>query len=437
MTPYAIRTATPPCARAARPAQWPPMPHPAHPLSAFLLAAALALPGAAAAPARAQAAAPDWAAFDGAPFPTDSLRDHLGRVRAALLALEKHPGMDQPLPLRATVTVESRTGVRRLRIRDFQFLSDGARNTAEYNLGPGSWPTLVGVLGSAVAQEFVVQAARRGIPLDALEVVFTGRPGSGSPGAGAARVTYPRDLTYTAHLVSPAPDAQLEDLRRAVEQASPILQLLRTPQPIAPGTLELAPSPAERRARSLDGLREFLADKRAASAGARPPEAPSRFETRRPPAPGEPPLRAHVTIAGGTGLRHIRTDVSDFQLLHDSPRYLAGHNLAPTAEEHMLGVMITCLAHIYEIQAAQQQVALDALELEVEGTLTSRPGRTEPPPRFRDLRYRVYLTSPEPRERIARLQAAVEASCPIYNLLKDGQPIQGQIVRGLPAATVR
>src|SRR6185503_10698464 len=134
---------------------------------------------------------------------------------------------------------------------------------------------------------------------------------------------------------------------------------------------------------------------------------------------GEPPLRAHVKVEAGTGIRHIRTDDSNFQIIHDSPRYLAGHNLGPVAEEHILGVMITCLTHIYEIQAASQQVVLDTLELEVEGTLTPRLGSTATPPRFRDIRYSVHIGSPEPKERIEHLQQSVEATCPIYNMLQD------------------
>jgi len=35
------------------------------------------------------------------------------------------------------------------------------------------------------------------------------------------------------------------------------------------------------------------------------------------------------------------------------------------------------------------------------------------------------------------LRQAVEAVCPIYNLLKDPQPIVGRVVRGLPQPSRR
>jgi hypothetical protein len=41
----------------------------------------------------------------------------------------------------------------------------------------------------------------------------------------------------------------------------------------------------------------------------------------------------------------------------------------------------------------------------------------------------VHIASPEPAEKIDALRAAVEAVCPIYNLLKDPQTISGRIVR--------
>jgi uncharacterized OsmC-like protein len=369
----------------------------------------------------------DWAQSTEKIVPADSLRDYLTRLRTALLAIQDQPEQQQPLTLRARVTAESRSGVRRLQIRNFQFLSDGARATGEFNLAAGSWPTVVGVLGSAVAQDFLQQAALKGIPLDELEVIFTGRPETTRSSGTGTRVTYPRSLAYTAYIVSPASDAELEALRQTVERVSPVLNLVTQPQAIDHGKLIHTPTPVQRPGRTLEGLREFLAEKRAAAQGARPPE-PSRPESA--PDRNEPPLKAHIKVEGGTGIRHIRTDTSNFQLIHDSPRYLAGHNLGPVAEEHILGVMITCLTHIYEIQASARNIALDTLELEVEGTLEPGLGSIATPPRYKDIQYTVRIGSPETKETIEQLQRAVEATCPIYNMLKDEQTIKGMVVRG-------
>lgn len=368
----------------------------------------------------------DWAQTPAAYADGQSIRDFQTRFRSALLLAQNSPELQQPLKLSARVISESRTGVRRLLIRNFQILSDGSREIAESNLGAGSWPSVVGALGSAVAGDFLAQAALKGIPIDELEVVFTSRPGSAPSQTTGTQVTYPRNLAYTAFIVSPASDEELEDLRKTVERVSPVLQLVTQSQNISHGELHYTQTPATFEGKTLDGLREFLADKYAASQGAVPRE-PS---TRPRPIEGQPPLRAHIKVEGSTGLRHIRTDLSNFQVIHDYPRYLAGHNLGPVPEEHILGTMITCLTHIYQIEASKRQVVLDTLELEVEGTLTSRLGHTATPPSYRNISYRVHIGSPEPKEKIEALQRAVESICPIYNMLKDSQPVKGTVIRG-------
>jgi uncharacterized OsmC-like protein len=364
-----------------------------------------------------------------APDGPSSLQDYLVRKRAALF-LSQNNAADgvAPTTLRVRSRAESRSGVRRLTIRDFQVLSDSQRSLAGYNLGAGSWDTEVGVLASAVADEFLIQAAAAGIPLESLDVVFTSRPDDPStPQTGGPRVAYPRNLRYTAYIDSPATDEKLEALRRTVEAVSPVLHLVSQRQDIAHGRVVHTRSPLTPNADDPPGLRDFLVEKRAAllrrEQAAKAPKGPAA-------ATAPATLSAHCTVEGGTGLRHIRTGADRFQIIHDSPRALAGYDLGPTAEEHQLGVMATCLTHIFEIQAALRQVPLDALEVRVEGTLTPRIGAgITNPPRYRNIHYSVHITSPASTRDIDELRTAVEAVCPIYNLLKDAQPIEGRIVR--------
>lgn len=380
-------------------------------------------------PLRAQAThiTQDWAqtppAFDNG----DSLRDFEVRLRSSLFLLKAQPEMNEPLKLTGTVTAIGRTGIRRLRIRNFQLLSDGGHEVGESNLGAGSWPSVTGALGSALIGDYLVQAAIKDIPIDDLELIFTSKPGTAPSKTTGTQVTYPRNLNYIVFITSPATDAQLEDLRKTVERVSPVFHLVTDGQKVDHGTLYYTQTPVEREVKTLDGLREFLAGKYAATHGATPLEGPSPK-----PAPDDwrQPLRADIKVEGGTGIRNIRTDIGNFQVIHDYPRYLGGHNLGPVPEEDILGRMITCLTHIYEIEASKQQIKLDSLELKVEGTLTSRPGNIDNPPIYKDIAYSVYIASPETKEIIEGLQKAVESTCPIYNMIKDGQPITGTIVRG-------
>jgi uncharacterized OsmC-like protein len=380
-------------------------------------------------PLRAQAThlTQDWAQTP-PPFENgDSLRDFEVRLRSALFLLKTQPEMNEPLKLTGTVTAISRTGIRRLRIRNFQLLSDGGRESGEFNLGAGSWPSVVGALGSGLAGDYLVQAAVKGIPLDDLELIFTSKPGTAPSQTTGTQVTYPRNLNYIVFINSPATDAQLQDLRKTVERVSPVFHLVTTPQKMDHGKLYYTQTPLNREGKTLDGLREFLADKYASTHGATPIEGPS---PKQAPDDWRQPLRAHIKVEGSTGIRHVRADIGNFQVIHDYPRYLGGHNLGPVPEEDILGRMITCLTHIYEIEASKRQIKLDALELKVEGTLTSRLGNIDNPPIYKDIAYSVYISSPETKETIEELQRAVESTCPIYNMIKDGQPIKGTIVHG-------
>lgn len=358
-----------------------------------------------------------------APNIDSPLRRLLAEKRAAIQALATVA--TPPVTLKAKVTAESRSGVRRLRIRDFQFLSDSDRSYAGYNLGAGSWDSLVAVLADAVVDEYVVQAAKRGVALDSIDVVFASKP-EDPESAKNRKVRYPRNLGYVAHIESDVGDAQLEDLRRAVERESAVLNLVTDAQPIGHAKVTRKASAATRDASLPPGLRDFLVEKRAAilrqqsGAGS---GASASGDARA--------IEAHGRIEPRTGLIEARTGRGNFQFLHDSADNLGGHGLAPTVEEHVLGVVGTCLTHIFEVQAASRQVVLDSLEVEVEGTLTPRFGRgVQTPSRFKDIGFSVELESPATAAEIDALRGAVEASCPLYNLLKDPQPLQGKVVRG-------
>lgn len=345
------------------------------------------------------------------------LREHLVKKRAAL---QKAGTRTAQQTLTARVTAESRSGVRRLRIRDYQYLSDSGRDFGGYNLGAGSWDTEVGVLASAVADAFVTQAAQRNIPIDAIDVVFTSRPDAPSV-EKERKVAYPRNLAYVAYIDSPASAAQLEALRKAVDETSPVLALVKEAQPIEHGKVFYTQSPAARDPNLPPGLRDFLVEKRAAIL--RKAEAAKAGKTSDPYS-----LRAHARVEPATGIRATRTGEGNFLLLHDSASDLLGYGIAPTVEEHQLGVLGTCLTHIFEIQAATRQVVLDSLEVRVEGKLV--PATATAPARYRDVQYSVHIESPASREDIDGLRTAVEATCPVYNLLKDPQTVQGSVVKG-------
>ena len=83
-------------------------------------------------------------------------------------------------------------------------------------------------------------------------------------------------------------------------------------------------------------------------------------------------------------------------------------------------------------RGSQKQVVLDTLELEVEGTLTAHLGNTANPPDQQGASATQFGSEPpKPRRRSREPPGkAVEAVCPIYNMLKTLEPIKGRIIRG-------
>src|SRR5690606_35160774 len=112
----------------------------------------------------------------------------------------------------------------RIRIRDFQILTDSEADYAGYDLGPASPELQLGVLGSCLTHVFLIHASKHDVPLDSIEVDITAKidPRGGKPGYENVPVN-PHDIQYTVKLESPADRATIDRLHAIVENACPIL----------------------------------------------------------------------------------------------------------------------------------------------------------------------------------------------------------------------
>jgi uncharacterized OsmC-like protein len=374
-----------------------------------------------------------------------TLNDFLKRRLSALVVLNNTPS-DQlsPVVLSARTTAEQRAGVRRMRIRGHQIISDSDYSFAGYSLGPGSPESALTVIASDIADTYLNQAALKGVPLDSLGVSITTLPDSIRP---TKRVVYPHNIFYTIYVKSPATDKQLEELRLLTEKYSPIYNLLSTTQ-VVKGEIDYKQTPKNLVAEApyQPGLREYLKYKRIAylwredRGNAIRSKNPSKKQEDRPPLRDAKPQLdiLHVEVDPATGVRRLH--IRYFNLIHDNPSYLAGSDLGPSTNEHQLGVITSCLTHITEIQAAARNVVLDSLSVSVEGTIdprAGRPGFEDVKPYLHDIHYIWHVRSPQPYSDIVALRDSVEAVCPIYNLVISGQggrKIKGRIVRGNPDA---
>ncbi|NYI07329.1 OsmC family protein [Allostreptomyces psammosilenae] len=171
----------------------------------------------------------------------------------------------------------------------------------------------------------------------------------------------------------------------------------------------------------MSTLREYLLQKRDALLARREQARAAGYPAHE--------ISARVTAEGRSGVRRIR--IRQFQLISDSPADFAGYDLGPTSPESQLGVLGSCLTHIFLIKAAELQVPLDSLEVEVHGVVDPRGGLPEfpdVPVEVHGLRYTVTLSSPATPAELEHLHAEVERVCPVLNLLTRPQTISGTLV---------
>lgn len=103
------------------------------------------------------------------------LGDYLAQKAAAMRrAAEERPrGEDWHETIEATCVADDATGVRKLRIRDWQFIGDSGPAFGGWGLGPSSPELLLGVISTCLTHTYLIGAATMGITLDRVEVKVT------------------------------------------------------------------------------------------------------------------------------------------------------------------------------------------------------------------------------------------------------------------------
>lgn len=170
----------------------------------------------------------------------------------------------------------------------------------------------------------------------------------------------------------------------------------------------------------MAGLNPYLAQKRAALDARR--ERIGRGEV------APVPLRAEAIVEERSGVRRIR--VREHAVITDSLPTFAGDDLGPGSPELQLGVLGSCLAHSFLIQAAAHGVPLDGVAVEVTAAFDPRagePGYEDVPVHPHDVAYTIRIASPASTAEIEALHARLDRACPILNLLRGPQAIRGRI----------
>ena len=162
----------------------------------------------------------------------DYLIDKAATIRA--LAASKPNAPDWRETVSATCTADDRTGVRKLRIRDWQIIGDSGPGFGGFSLGPSSPELLCGVISTCLTHTYEIGACLRGVPLDRIEVRVTAENNDCRFG-GLETEDPPVPFNLTANVRFEAPDAnaeQLSDLHAWASANCPLTNLIRNGAPV-------------------------------------------------------------------------------------------------------------------------------------------------------------------------------------------------------------
>lgn len=141
----------------------------------------------------------------------------------------------------------------------------------------------------------------------------------------------------------------------------------------------------------------------------------------------EPPIATFAVTTSLVNEYETRAQIRDFSLTVDEPEQIGGNNTGPTPVELVLAALGTCQEIVYATYARVLGIPLNGVEVAAEGRLDLRGffGVAEESAGFKDVSYTVTIDSPASQEEISRLVAAVNAHCPVLDILQQPVPVTG------------
>jgi uncharacterized OsmC-like protein len=141
----------------------------------------------------------------------------------------------------------------------------------------------------------------------------------------------------------------------------------------------------------------------------------------------EPPIATFAVTTALLNDYQTSVQIRDFSLTVDEPEQIGGNNTGPTPVELVLAALGTCQEIVYATYARVLGIPLNGVEVSAEGRLDLRGffGVAEEPAGFKDVSYVVAIDSPASQEEIARLVAAVNAHCPVLDILQQPVSVSG------------
>ena len=152
-------------------------------------------------------------------------------------------------------------------------------------------------------------------------------------------------------------------------------------------------------------------------------------------APEHAIARFSVSSCGKKGL-HREVRVRDFSLTVDEPPALGGTDKGPNPVEIALAALATCQEITYRLHADAMGIPVNDVSVRLEGELDLRgffAAAEGVRPGFLWIEGEVRFDSPASREELARLKEAVDAHCPVLDLLRNPTPVRLRLAASSPA----
>jgi uncharacterized OsmC-like protein len=143
----------------------------------------------------------------------------------------------------------------------------------------------------------------------------------------------------------------------------------------------------------------------------------------------EPPIATFVASSSLVDEYRTEVRIRDFRLDVDEPPLIGGTDAGPTPVELVLAALGTCQEIVYATYARVLGIPLDGVAVSAEGRLDLRGffGVADVPAGFQDVAFTVDIASPAPAEEVARLVEAVNAHCPVLDILKQPLVVHGEV----------
>ena len=125
----------------------------------------------------------------------------------------------------------------------------------------------------------------------------------------------------------------------------------------------------------------------------------------------------------------VLTHAEEFELHADEPAWLAGHDTAPSPEEHLLHALAGCFTSSIVAHAAVRGIWIEELESEIEGDIDLRGflGLDPKTPKgFTDIRVNFKVKTD--LENLEMLKSLAEMS-PVYNTILPGVKVEITVER--------